>query len=176
MPLIVIILFGTLASSFALILELLAVSLFSISDQTLFATIPFAFEGAFSLKVLLILLCVAFIEETSKYAFLRQYAGRFFVRTETSQSSALLLGTLFGLGFALLEIFFLLNTSVTPPFFTLSGTAFVHIATSVVFALSLFPLSNTSQEPKKYRYGALSLISAMVVFHMLYNLAVLFLP
>jgi hypothetical protein len=175
MPLIVIILFGILASSFALIFELLAVSLFSLSDQTLFASIPFAFEGTFSFKVLLILLSVAFIEETSKYAFLRQYARQFLVRAQISRNNALLLGTLFGLGFALLEFFFLLNTPATSPFFALSGTAFVHMTTSIIFALSLFPLSVASQEPKKCRLGATTLIFAMVTFHALYNLAVIFL-
>jgi|GEM_PF-2544337 len=176
MPFIVIILFGALAASFALILELLAVSLFSVSGQALFAPIPFTFGETLSLETLLILLCVAFIEETSKYLFLRQYAKRLFTNIEIPINHALILGTLFGLGFTLLEAFFLMNVSAAHPFLTLLGTASVHIATSIAFALFLFSSPSPSlQWPKRYRFSALSLISAAVLFHTLYNLTILFL-
>lgn len=176
MPFIVIILFGALASSFALILELLSVSLFSLSDQTLFTAIPFTLGGAFSFKVIFILLSIACIEEASKYIFLRQYSLRFFPRAGTSFNSSIILGTLFGLGFALLEILFVLHTPTLPSSFTLPGILGVHIATSVAFALFLFSSSTPSpQEPKKRQFGALSLISAAIIFHTLYNLTILLL-
>jgi len=174
MPFIVIILFGALAASFALILELLAVSLFSLSGQTLFVSIPSALGGTFSLETLPILLGIAFIEEASKYTFLRQYARRLLTHTEISLNHTLILGTLFGLGFTLLETFFLMNAPALPPFSVLLGIASVHIATSIAFALFLFTFSNLSQqEPNKRSFSALSLLSAAILFHTLYNLAIL---
>lgn len=176
MPFIVIILFGALASSFALILELLAMSLFSLSDQSFLASIPFAIDGVFSLKTLLILLLIAFIEEASKYLFLRQYARRFFVYTAAAIKNSLILGVLFGLGFTILETLFLLNASAIHLFSALLGTASVHIITSAALALFLFSFSNPSkQEPRKRLFSAFSLISAAAIFHTLYNLAILFL-
>ncbi|MDO8566063.1 MAG: PrsW family glutamic-type intramembrane protease [Candidatus Moranbacteria bacterium] len=176
MPFIVIILFGALASSFALILELLSVSLLSLPDQTLFTAIPFTFDGVFSLESFFILLGIAFIEETTKYIFLRQYSLRFFARGGTSFNHSLILGTLFGLGFAILETLFVLNTSTLHSSFAVPGILGLHIATSIAFALFLFSPSNSSpQEPKKRQFGSLSLISAALVFHTLYNLAILLL-
>ncbi|MDP3957524.1 MAG: hypothetical protein Q8Q10_03430 [bacterium] len=174
MPFIVIILFGALASSFALILELLAVSLFPLSGQAIFTSLPFALRGALSFEILLILICIAFIEEASKYIFLRQYARRFFANTAVAIRNSLLLGALFGLGFTFLEIFFLLNTPAAHPFSTLLGTASVHIATSITFALFLFSSPSPSLLwPKRHPFSAFSLISAAVLFHTLYNLAIL---
>lgn len=176
MPFIVIILFGALASSFALILELLSASLFSLSDQTFFTAIPFALDGAFSFKTVFILLSIACIEEASKYIFLRQYSLRFFPRAGTSFNNSFILGTLFGLGFALLETLFVLNTSTFHSSFTVPGILGVHIATSIAFALFLFSSSTPSpQEPKKRQFGALSLISTALIFHTLYNLTILLL-
>src|SRR3989344_667132 len=170
MPFIVIILFGALAASFALILELLAVSLFSLSGQTLFVSIPSALGGTFSLETLPILFLIAFIEEASKYIFLRQYARRLLPHTEISLNHTLILGALFGLGFTLLETFFLMNASALHSFSTLLGTASVHMATSIAFALFLFSFSSPSLQWLKRRpFSALSLISAAVLFHTLYN-------
>lgn len=157
MPLVIIVLFGILAASFALILETLGASLFSLSPQI----------GGFSLKALLVLLSVAFIEESSKYIFLRQYAQRFFTRVRPVLKGSFLLGTLFGIGFALLEAFFLLNIAAPHPFFIFLRTAAVHIITSVAFALFIF----SSLNPSEWRFSPRSLVLFAIIFHTLYNLS-----
>lgn len=160
MPLIIIVLFGILAASFALILETLGASLFSLSTQI---------EG-FSFKTLLVLLSIAFIEESSKYIFLRQFAQRFIARIQPTPKNALLLGVLFGIGFSLLETFFLLNIAGSHPFLAFLKTTTVHIITSIIFALFLFPSTN----PSKWRFSPRSLVLFAIIFHTIYNITALF--
>lgn len=170
----IIILFGFLAASFALIFEFLTMSLLSFSDQTLFTSLLFSFDGILSLKTFFILLGIVCIEESSKYIFLRQYANRFFTRIESTFKNSLFLGVFFGLGFSLLEFFFLINTSEVRSLFPIFGTAFVHTLTSVAFALFLFP--DTSKNwLNRGKFSTLSLLFIAILFHMVYNLMALLL-
>lgn len=167
MPLIIIILFGILSASFSLFIELIAFSLSMLSGSLSSAFSPFAFEGTFSAMTLFSLLGVALIEETSKYIFLRQYALRYLREMSTSVRGALLLGTLFGLGFASLETFLTVQTGIGTPVFSLFGTAGIHIVTSLIFASYLLRFSRRP-------FLAPGLIATTVVLHTLYNIAVFF--
>lgn len=160
MPFIAIILFGILASCFALALELLAAGLFSVSLAAL-ATLSF--------EALLLLSGIAFIEEASKYLFLRQYAARFFAAAadKSALRRALLLGAGFGIGFAAPEILLIQKSVAAPPALALIGTAGLHIATSAVFAVAILSFAQK-------RFSAPLLISAAALLHTLYNLGILF--
>lgn len=158
MPFIAIILFGILASCFALILELIVAGAPSVS---------FVFTETLSFKILLILFGIAFIEETSKYIFLRQYTSRFFVTSRAALGSATILGASFGIGFAMPEIFLIQYGMTEAPILALLGTASLHIATSIAFAIAILSFA-------KNRLSAPILVSAALLLHMAYNTAVLF--
>lgn len=158
MPFIIILLFGFLSAIFALALELL------LTGAPSFAL---AHLQTFSLSTALILFSIALLEEASKYIFLRQYARRFFSASRPILSQALLLGATFGLGFALPEIFLMEREFLAPPVMAFAGTSFLHVLTSIVFALSLFTSSLKRLSP-------LLLFLAATIFHMLYNTALFF--
>jgi hypothetical protein len=159
MPVIAIILFGILAASFALALELLATGLSSVSLSSL---------ETLSLKALLILAGIALIEEASKYVFLRQYASRFFVAGigKPALLTASLLGAGFGIGFAVPEIFFLYSGAIASPALAFIATAGLHLATSIAFAISIFSFSER-------RFSAFLILSAAILLHLSYNAAVI---
>lgn len=158
MPFIAIILFGILSSCFALILELIVAGAPFVS---------FVFTETLSFKILLILFGIAFIEETSKYIFLRQYASRFFTTSRAAIGSATILGASFGIGFAIPELFLIQYGMAEAPILALLGTASLHIATSIAFAIAILSFA-------KNRFSAPILVSAAMLLHTLYNLIILF--
>lgn len=165
MPLLIIIIFGILSSCFALVFELVALSLSSFSGQPLALSL-FAFGETFSLATAFSLLGLALIEETSKYLFLRQYALRYLKDSLASLRGALLLGILFGLGFSSLEIALTVSAGEAASFFAPAGIAVIHILTSLGFAAYLFHFS-----PRR-PFFAPFLILAATFLHALYNMAV----
>ncbi|OGI15039.1 MAG: hypothetical protein A3E38_03295 [Candidatus Moranbacteria bacterium RIFCSPHIGHO2_12_FULL_54_9] len=159
MPFIFAIIFGALAGSFALILELVTLpgdALITGPSQY------FAFGSIFTL------LGVALIEETSAYLFLRQYALRYFPGTLASVRATLLSGLLFGIGFASLEIALILWNSSGWLVWPLFGILFIHIVTSLIFALFLLYFS------QKRPWFAPAPIAGALVLHTLYNAIIAF--
>lgn len=153
-----VILFGTLAASFALALELFAESL---------SPVPVTLDGAFSIATFLAIAGIAAIEEISKYVFLRQYALRFSAHIEPALTASIVLGALFGIGFAAIEI--VIAAAMTVPYSPLPflATASIHITTSVAFAVFLL----TPATPR--RFSAPWLIVSAILLHALYNLYIL---
>lgn len=158
MPFIAIILFGILAASFALALELLATGLSSVSLVSL---------ETLSFKVALVLSGIALIEEVSKYIFLRQYALRFFATNKSAIKNAVLLGAGFGIGFAAPEIFLMQSGAIASPAMAFIGTAGLHMATSSAFAITLFSFSER-------RFSSFLILSAAILLHLFYNASILF--
>lgn len=160
MPFIAIILFGILAACFALAFELLATGLSSVSLVSL---------ETLSFKVTLVLFGIAFIEEVSKYVFLRQYALRFFAIAagRPALRNAALLGAGFGIGFAAPEIFLMQGSAIASPGLAFIGTAGLHMATSIAFAIAIFSF------PER-RFSALLILVAAILLHLSYNASILF--
>lgn len=170
MPLIPIILFGALSGCFALILELAAFSLYAAFGSAPFSFSPIIIGSGISSSAFLAIAGIALVEEASKYLFLRQYALRYLGEAVIPERSALILGTLFGIGFASLEIALAIGSETAAnPLYPILGVAGIHIATSLAFAWYLFRFS-----PKRPAH-ALNLVSAMVSLHILYNAAILLL-
>ncbi len=169
MPSIISFLFGILAASFALLSELFLAS---------FSSAPVILENTFSFSVFLIILGIAFIEEASKYVFLRQYARRFLLQARTPLKNSVLPGALFGLGFASLEMIFAVNAFTLVPSLPLLGTAGLHMATSIAFAMflcsSAAPLRSSLIGAQR-RFLTAYLITTAVLLHTLYNMYILIL-
>lgn len=158
MPFMTIFLFGILAASFALIIELL---LFVLMPASLMISETLAFTNLFAL------LGVALIEEVSKYIFLRQYALRFLSEKKLLIRNALLLGVSFGIGFSALEIVLIQNEMSRFPGLEPLGTAGVHIITSSMLASILL-----SAVTKRVSSGLIILVAA-ILLHALYNVIAL---
>ena len=159
MPFIVALIFGALAGSFALALELVALPGDAlITDPSQY----FAFNSIFTL------LGVALIEETSAYLFLRQYALRYFPNTLANIRETLLIGILFGIGFASLEIALILGSGSEWLFWPICGILFIHTVTGLIFALSLLYFS------QKRPWFAPAPIAGALVLHTLYNAIIAF--
>lgn len=156
---IVLLLFGFLSAVFALAIELLLTGIPSVALDTL---------AILSFQAIPILLSLALVEEGSKYLFLRQYARRFFTASKPLLRDTLLLGTTFGIGFALPEILLLQYAPLSPPLLAFVGTASLHILTSVALAIAIFSFS----EKRRARFFVLA---AVILFHTFYNAAILFL-
>jgi hypothetical protein len=157
---IVLLLFGFLSAVFALAFELLVTG--AAPSLSLNNLAILSFQSA------LILLSIAFAEETSKYLFLRQYARRFFAEHRPRLREAVLLGAIFGIGFSLPEIFLLQYDTLTPPLLAFVGTISLHILTSIALATAILSFSGK-------RLSLFFVLAAAILFHLLYNAAVLFL-
>lgn len=139
-------LFGVLSASFALVIEIL-ILINVLSSPDFF-----------------ILLGAAIIEELSKYIFLKQYAKRYAYIIPSSIGQASILGTSFGLGFAILELSLMSYKLqiATIPFWAIFGSTSLHIITSIIFAVFLFSFSQK-------RFTNLTAIALAIFLHILYN-------
>jgi len=149
--------FGILGASLALVIELVVLNLGgSLSYSPL---LP-------NFSNLSTLVLVAVIEEAARYLLLRQYIVRFLANTEPLWRQTLLIGILFGSGFASIELALLFGQGATPlvPAF---GIALVHIALSLLFASSL---------TKKLPFPALSIFVSGVLIHLAYNTVLTLFP
>ncbi len=160
MPFITIILFGALAGSFALIIELFTMSLFPFS---------FTLEGVFSFRILFGFFLFALIEEISKYIFLFRY--RRYAPSESTSTlfTSLILAILFGIGFSSLEIIFTSQNTVVTPLFPIMRTLFLHIGTSLLLIYFFFRLP---QQNRLFTLKGLWVISGVMFLHLLYNILV----
>lgn len=151
MPFITSLLFGALSSSFALIVEILILI------------------NALSFQNFFVILGAAIIEELSKYIFLKQYAKQFVITFPFTMTKALVLGTSFGLGFAVIELSLMSYKYqlATIPLWAMLGSASLHIITSIIFAIFLFfcPRRTLCQK----RFTNLLAIALAIFLHILYN-------
>lgn len=150
--------FGLLAASFALLLELVILNLSSLHD---YASLPFDFSN------LSILATAALIEEGSKYLFVRTYLDRFFGNLNLDTLKLLALGLFFGGGFAAIEVTLSLSGNPTPTpneLFHILATALLHVTTSLVI---LFCLKDAPRRSLGEIFLPLSLAFSL---HLLYNL------
>lgn len=158
MPLIII-LFGALAASFALIIELLMMNLLPVS---------LTLEGTFSFGILSSFLLLALIEEASKYIFLLRYKKYAPYRSKPTFLTSAVLAILFGVGFSSLEIVFASqNISIVSLSSILS--TLLHIGTSLIFVSFLF------SKPKQDQSIALKsswIILVAVLLHLAYNILI----
>lgn len=159
MPFIAIILFGILSASFALAIELLATGLSSVSLVSL---------ETLSFRALSILAGIALIEEASKYVFLKQYASRFLISgiDRPALRRAVLLGAGFGIGFAIPELFLIYSGAMASPALAYIGTAGLHMATSIAFAISILSFAEK-------RLAAFLILAAAILLHLSYNATII---
>jgi len=157
MPFITLLLFGILSACFALLFEVGILSIGKFTDPTFS---PIEFTGIFTLFL------VAAIEEISKFAFMRQYTKRFLSLGSIDMKTVLVLGFLFGLGFAIPEIALSFQFLSLPSLLPLVGVLALHIVTSILFAFfiirkkdALFP-------------SFLPVFGLIITIHLLYNLAI----
>ncbi|PIX90141.1 MAG: hypothetical protein COZ29_01535 [Candidatus Moranbacteria bacterium CG_4_10_14_3_um_filter_45_9] len=160
MPFITIILFGALAGSLALIIELPMMNL---------SFFPVTLEGTFSSGILLSFLLLAIIEELSKYIFLFRYRRYILYENTLTLSLSLLSAILFGIGFSSLEIIFASQNTTTVSLFPIMRTLSLHIGTSLLFIYSLFRLP---QQNRLFTLKSFWIISGAVLFHLLYNILI----
>ena len=155
MTLPLIFIFGLLGACFALIIELIALDPGVLSGGMVFT---------FTLSGLVVLAALAFIEEVSKYLFLRQYLLRFFTNVSPNSRQVLTLGCFFGIGFASLEMLLVLNGQTdNSPLLGLMGVFSLHIATSLIIVFFL-------RHPEKRSFSSfLAPIALAVALHLLYN-------
>lgn len=156
----VIILFGTLAASFALIIELLIMNLFAL---------PFTLEGAFSFKIVLSFLLLALIEEGSKYLFLLRYRKYAPDKNAFTFSTSLLTAILFGIGFSSLEIIFASQNLVVASLFPIVRTLLLHISTSLFLIYFLF---SRWQQEHSFALKGFGILSSAILLHLMYNIFV----
>lgn len=159
MPLIIL-LFGALAASFALIIELLMMNLLPVS---------LTLEGTFSFGILSSFLLLALIEEASKYIFLLRYKKYAPYRSEPTFSIYAVLAVLFGVGFSSLEIVFASQNISMVSLSSILSTLLLHIGTSLIFISFLF------SQPEQKRPLALKsswIILVAVLLHLAYNVLI----
>jgi RsiW-degrading membrane proteinase PrsW (M82 family) len=145
---VIVFIFGLLAAFAALLLELFFLS-WTIDITNIKATAPAFTPTLFSLLIL------ALIEETTKIVFFLRST-----RFNSLSGHFLLVGSVFGIGFASLEYFALSQMSVAlgGPFF---GILLVHVLTSILLVALL------RNAPTRNRIlAALALITSI---HFLYN-------
>jgi len=150
--------FGLLAASFALLLELVILNLSSLHD---YSSLPFDFSS------LSILALAALIEEGSKYLFVRTYLSRFFEGLDLDTPKLLTLGLFFGAGFSAIEVTLSLSGTPTPSsndLLRILATALLHVATTLAI---LFFLKEAGRRSLGGIFLPLSLAFAL---HLLYNL------
>lgn len=156
-----ILIFGFLSAAFALIAELAIFSLFTFSESTSATPLPVG-GAALSFSILLTLFFGALIEEASKYLFLVRYRVLRLRESTPAFKGALLLGLLFGLGFALPEAWSAWYTigSIAAP---IVGIILIHMATSIFLAATLLV-------PTGRLNPRIALVLA-VILHIAYNIA-----
>lgn len=167
MPILAIIIFGILSSCFALLFEMVILTFPLFSDDILYSFLPLSNGEVFTFGTFLALLGAALFEEVSKYLFLRQYAFRYIESVTLSTQEIFVLGTLFGMGFAIVELALIVGGSDPYSFLPLLGIALLHSITSLLFAFSLFRYSLSR------RLFVLYCILAAIFLHMAYNIAIL---
>lgn len=152
--------FGLLAASFALVLELVLLNLSSLHD---YSSLSFDFSS------LGIVVLAALIEEGSKYLFARQYLSRFFASITLGTLQLLIVGFFFGAGFAAIEMAFaLFGNPAQSDLLRILATALLHIATSLII---LFFLKNEAGRSFGRFFLPLGLAFAL---HVLYNITLAF--
>lgn len=144
--------FGVLAGSLALVIELVALN----------------FTGSFTYSPLLpnfaalsTITLTALIEESARFLLLRQYVVRFLSESALSWQAILAMGTLFGLGFATIELTLILSQESAPSI-ALIGIVLVHVTLSVLFLFCLL---------RSRSLGALLVLFSGFALHLCYNLA-----
>lgn len=167
MPSLAIIFFGIFSAICALVFEFLLLGIFPS-----FLSI----EDSFSSKTFFFFLLFAFIEECSKYIFLRQYEKYFASKQILTSINCILLAIYFGTGFFLLEYFlsapsFNIYMETLPQIFL--PTLLFHITTSFCF-LFFFSRFHSSENPFVYRYSVF-IIGGMTLIHLAYNSVLFFL-
>lgn len=162
MYLILAFIYGFVAAAAALLIETM---LGIVSGNTVIVeTVPLIRNAALPL---LMVGTAAVIEELSKWVFLRQFDVRF--RGHGTAPSRLLFGSLFGLGFASLELVLISSffSLVPQNFLSFIGIASLHITTSVCFAYALLgPLPPA-------RLKTWGLILGLSLLHTAYNVCLL---
>lgn len=151
--------FGLLAASMAVIIEIITLGAPGVTSYPL---------SAINFSSIFALLAVAIVEEGTKYIFLRQYIRRFLQDRAPSLKTAVALGFAFGLGFASLEIAFILfdTTKAGVALWPLTGILSLHIATSILLATVL------SRTLKSSLFTLAPALGSVIGIHVLYNLAV----
>ncbi|HLC95550.1 MAG TPA: hypothetical protein VJH89_03625 [Patescibacteria group bacterium] len=156
MSFITILIFGILASCFALIIELIVTGLTPVSLIVL---------ETFSFNTVLIVLALALIEEITKYVFLHQYALRYLKKVFLTLQQILFYSLSFGIGFSLLEGVLSWQNGIPLTLFSLVSRALLHSSTSFLFAYFLFrPITHLSWVSVIRFIGIASLI------HFTYNI------
>lgn len=144
--------FGILSGSLALVMELAVLNFTgSISYSPLlpnFAALP-------------TLALAALIEESARLLLLRQYVVRFLSESVLSWQAILAIGTLFGLGFATIELTLIISQE-SAPLMALVGIILVHVTLSTLF---LFCLLRSRSLP------TLLVLFSGFALHLCYNLA-----
>lgn len=156
--------FGILASGFALLVELLV--------SGIVPAISTLSQEPFSFSTFLSLVCLASIEEVSKYLFLSQYIRRFSPSLPSSWKHSFWLGALFGIGFAAPETFLATGAFSSAPLLAFPSMITVHIITSILFAVFLFSSLYRSLTGSKRHLLASYLIASAILLHTLYNMYV----
>lgn len=155
------IIFGFLAAAFALIVELTVFSVFTLSESA--SVTPLPTDGSsLSLSILVTLLLGALIEEASKYLFLLRYGILRLAGQTVTTRTALGLGLVFGLGFAIPEAWFAWSTiglKIAP----IAGIVLVHAVTSILLAAALL-------DPSSRLRPRIAYILATII-HIAYNIA-----
>ena len=139
--------FGLLAACFALFFEL---TLAALTYTT-------------KLTYILPLIIAPITEELSKFFLIRQYARRYLNGVSLSKKKVLLLGLLFGLGFASVEAFLVIHEESLLSLLPLLGSILLHVVTSIMFAF--YWLGFFQHRPRQ----GLIILSSLIVLHMLYN-------
>lgn len=144
--------FGILAGSLALVIELVALN----------------FTGSFTYSPLLpnfaafsTVALAALIEESARFLLLRQYVVRFLSESAPSWQAILAMGTLFGLGFATIELALILSQE-SAPLMALVGIVLVHITLSALFLFCLL---------RKRSFPTFLVLFSGFALHLCYNLA-----
>ena len=150
--------FGFLSAILALVLEIILIPSESFPQVTALS---------WSVRSMLLLIGVAFIEESSKYLFLSRYLLQFSENAVTV-SQKIFLGALFGLGFGSLELtlaYYGTRFSQIDTWFF--GIVFLHIATSLILVAFLHRFQNV-------RNKFLLPILVATLTHLLYNVLLSF--
>lgn len=161
--------FGLLAAFLALIIEIVSaispitVKLDSARHVGLLAEYFLTWAGIIPLVL------IAAIEEVARYTFLRQFVRRFRVSDAPfGLTEKLLLGTIFGLGFASLEAFLILEgQDHNPSGLQLTGIVLLHVCMSILFSFLLLK----SSTPKLFH--TLFTLGLAILLHTAYNLGIL---
>lgn len=144
--------FGVLAGSLALIIELVFLNM---NGSLSTAPVPPDFTN------LAILTAAVLIEEVARMLFLHQFSRRYFAAASPTKIALILIGLLYGLGYATLELGLILSQGGAP-FKSLVGIVAIHSILSLLFVFSL---------SGKLRFSLLWAFALGSALHLLYNLS-----